>query len=164
MREGQPASSRVDAYPGRSFAGRVVQVRNAPVSIQNVVTYDVIVEVDNSDLELKPGMTATVAITTAHRDDALRVPLRALRFRPEERGPRTTRRPTPPAAAFAARAPAARCAAVALRTRDPRRPLSPRCWTASSPPGDPVVVAYARGERGRGALDRPLAGPPRAPR
>jgi HlyD family secretion protein len=64
----------------------VVQVRNAPITVLNVVTYDVIIEVDNRDLALKPGMTATVTITTARQEDALRVPLRALRFRPESDG------------------------------------------------------------------------------
>jgi HlyD family secretion protein len=83
LREQQTASFAVDAYPGRSFEGTVVQVRNAPITVLNVVTYDVIIEVDNRDLALKPGMTATVTITTARREDALRVPLRALRFRPE---------------------------------------------------------------------------------
>jgi len=86
LREGQTASFGVDAYPGRSFSGLVTQVRNAPITVLNVVTYDVIIEVDNRDLSLKPGMTATVTITTAERDDVLRVPLRALRFRPEGDG------------------------------------------------------------------------------
>jgi HlyD family secretion protein len=84
LREGQTASFGVDAYPGRAFEGRVSQVRNAPITVLNVVTYDVILDVDNRDLALKPGMTATVTITTARREDALRVPLRALRFRPEK--------------------------------------------------------------------------------
>jgi HlyD family secretion protein len=86
VHEGQAAVFGVDAWPERSFEGRVVQVRSAPVTVQNVVTYDVLVEVQNQDLALKPGMTATVTITTARRDDALRVPLRALRFRPEADG------------------------------------------------------------------------------
>src|SRR5262245_53500979 len=83
VREGQLASFSVDAYPARTFEGRVVQVRNAPTTVQNVVTYDVVVEVDNSSLELKPGMTAAVTITTERREDALRLPVRALRFRPD---------------------------------------------------------------------------------
>jgi len=83
VREGQEAEFTVDAHPGRTFRGRVVQVRNAPVSIQNVVTYDAILEVDNADLALRPGMTATVTVFVERREDALRVPLRALRFRPE---------------------------------------------------------------------------------
>lgn len=79
---GQHVSFTVDAYPGVAFHGRVAQVRNAPVTVQNVVTYDVVVAVDNADLRLKPGMTANVTIVTASRPDALRVPTSALRFRP----------------------------------------------------------------------------------
>jgi HlyD family secretion protein len=83
VHEGQPATFTVDAYPGTPFRGMVAQVRNAPLTVQNVVTYDVVVAVDNANLELKPGMTANVTITTVHRDRVLRVPVRALRFRPE---------------------------------------------------------------------------------
>jgi HlyD family secretion protein len=83
VREGQAAEFTVDAFPGRDFRGRVVQVRNAPVTVQNVVTYDVVVAVDNPDLALKPGMTATVTITTGHLDDVVRIPLRALSFVPD---------------------------------------------------------------------------------
>jgi HlyD family secretion protein len=86
--DGQKARFTVDAYPGRRFDGRVAQVRNAPVTVQNVVTYDVVIEVANADLALKPGMTATVEIETARRDDAIRIPQRALRFHPEEAGAR----------------------------------------------------------------------------
>lgn len=85
VRPSEPASFTVDAYPGKPFHGTVAQVRNAPINIQNVVTYDVVVAVNNPDLELKPGMTATVSITTAQRDDVLRIPLRALRFNPERK-------------------------------------------------------------------------------
>jgi HlyD family secretion protein len=83
VREGHAASFSVDAYPDRRFEGSVAQVRNSPTTVQNVVTYDVVIAVENPDLALKPGMTATVTITTAQRDDVLRVPLRALRFSPE---------------------------------------------------------------------------------
>jgi len=86
VREGQPATFTVDAYPGQPFHGQVAQVRNAPITVQNVVTYDVVVAVDNPGLELKPGMTANVSITTAKRDQALRIPVRALRFRPDGAG------------------------------------------------------------------------------
>jgi HlyD family secretion protein len=79
---GQPVTFTVDAYPGMPFDGRVEQVRNAPVTVLNVVTYDVVVGVDNPELRLKPGMTANVTITTARRDDAVRVLTSALRFRP----------------------------------------------------------------------------------
>jgi len=83
VRVGQPVSFTVDAYPGKPFHGSVVQVRNSPTTVQNVVTYDVVAAVNNSELALKPGMTATVSITTARRDNVLRIPLRALRFRPD---------------------------------------------------------------------------------
>jgi HlyD family secretion protein len=86
VKNGQAAHFSVDAYPGRSFEGTVVQVRNAPITVLNVVTYDVVIEVANQDLALKPGMTATVTITTDQRADVVRVPLRALRFRPEDDG------------------------------------------------------------------------------
>lgn len=79
--EGTSADFRVDAYPRELFHGVVTQVRNAPVSIQNVVTYDVIISVENSELKLKPGMTANITIVTARNEDALRVPNAALRFR-----------------------------------------------------------------------------------
>ncbi|MDE3117873.1 MAG: efflux RND transporter periplasmic adaptor subunit [Nitrospirota bacterium] len=80
--EGKEASFTVDAYPKEPFTGTVTQVRNAPISIQNVVTYDVVIEVNNRDLKLKPGMTANVSIVTARKDEALRVPNAALRFKP----------------------------------------------------------------------------------
>jgi len=80
--EGQAATFTVDAYPGREFGGAVIQVRNAPITVSNVVTYDVVIGVDNSDLVLKPGMTATVSIVTARRDGVLRLPIRALTFAP----------------------------------------------------------------------------------
>ncbi|MFO0733231.1 MAG: efflux RND transporter periplasmic adaptor subunit [Nitrospiraceae bacterium] len=79
--EGKSADFRVDAYPREFFHGIVTQVRNAPISIQNVVTYDVIISVDNRELKLKPGMTANVTIVTARNENALRVPTTALRFR-----------------------------------------------------------------------------------
>ena len=79
--EGKSADFRVDAYPRESFHGIVTQVRNAPVSIQNVVTYDVIISVENPELKLKPGMTANITIVTARNEDALRAPNAALRFR-----------------------------------------------------------------------------------
>ena len=85
VREDQTARFYVDAYPDRVFAGRVRQVRNSPMSVQNVVTYDVVVDVENGDLALRPGMTATVTLITDAKADVLKVPLRALRFRPKQR-------------------------------------------------------------------------------
>lgn len=81
VREGTAANFRVDAYPRQFFEGVVTQVRNAPISIQNVVTYDVVIAVSNPELKLKPGMTANVTIVTARKEQPLRVPNGALRFR-----------------------------------------------------------------------------------
>ena len=80
--EGKEAAFSVDAYPGQLFQGRIRQVRNAPISVQNVVTYNVVIGVENRDLRLKPGMTANVAIIVARKDDVLKVPNAALRFTP----------------------------------------------------------------------------------
>jgi HlyD family secretion protein len=80
----QLVTFQVDAYPGKAFAGSVRQVRLAPVVDQNVVSYVTVIDVPNPDLQLKPGMTANVAITIAHADDVLKVPNTALRFRPDE--------------------------------------------------------------------------------
>ncbi|MCX7981301.1 MAG: efflux RND transporter periplasmic adaptor subunit [Syntrophales bacterium] len=81
IKVGQPASFTVDAYPDTTFHGIVKEVRNAPITISNVVTYDVVIEVNNDDLKLKPGMTANVTITYEERKNCLRVPNAALRFR-----------------------------------------------------------------------------------
>jgi HlyD family secretion protein len=81
---GQGVDFTVDAFPSQRFHGRVVQVRNSPVTVQNVVTYDTIIEVANPELKLKPGMTANVSIVVAGREDVLTVPNAALRFRPVE--------------------------------------------------------------------------------
>ncbi|HSL05074.1 MAG TPA: hypothetical protein VK901_16215, partial [Nitrospiraceae bacterium] len=77
----------VDAHPGYPFAGTIRQVRLAPINVQNVVTYNVVVNVDNQDLRLKPGMTANVSIVVAQRDAVLKVPNAALRFTPPTAGP-----------------------------------------------------------------------------
>jgi len=80
--EGNPATFTVDAYPERTFQGRVTQVRLAATELENVVTYTVIVEASNEDRKLYPGMTANLQIVTAERDNVLRLPNSALRFRP----------------------------------------------------------------------------------
>src|SRR5436190_805078 len=81
----QDVDFTVDAFPSQTFHGKVVQVRNAPITVQNVVTYDTVIGVTNPDLKLKPGMTANVAIISAHKDDVLKIPNGALRFRmPDE--------------------------------------------------------------------------------
>ena len=82
LKEGARAVFTVEAFPGRPFEGKVVQVRQAPQSVQNVVTYDVVVGADNSQLLLMPGMTATARIIVASRQNVLRVPDQALRYSP----------------------------------------------------------------------------------
>jgi HlyD family secretion protein len=84
--EGKEATFTVDAYPGYQFFGTIRQVRLAPINVQNVVTYNVVVNVDNRDLRLKPGMTANVSIVVAQRDAVLKVPNAALRFTPPTAG------------------------------------------------------------------------------
>ena len=86
---GQQATFSVDAYPEQKFSGKVVQIRSAPVVNQNVVTYVVVVNVDNSEMKLKPGMTANVSIVVAEKEDVVKIPPAALRFKPkggEEKG------------------------------------------------------------------------------
>ncbi|HEX9685195.1 MAG TPA: efflux RND transporter periplasmic adaptor subunit [Burkholderiales bacterium] len=82
VREGQSATFTVDSFPGRTFRGTVGQVRKAALVVQNVVTYTAIIATSNPNLELFPGMTANVRIVVATRDNALKVPNAALRFRP----------------------------------------------------------------------------------
>jgi HlyD family secretion protein len=94
----QDVDFTVDAFPTRTFHGKVVQVRNAPITVQNVVTYDTVIGVNNSDLKLKPGMTANVAIIIAHKDNVLQLKNAALRYRPPEAAaveqPRSTSSPS----------------------------------------------------------------------
>lgn len=80
--EGQSVDFTVDAYPYRTFHGAVTQVRNAPITNNNVVIYDAVISVTNSDYKLKPGMTAMVSIIVAQRENALQIPNSALRFHP----------------------------------------------------------------------------------
>lgn len=110
--DGQDVIFTVDAYPNRQFRGKVIQIRNAPKTISNVVTYDVIIEVNNDNQRLKPGMTANVSIVVERAMNALRVANSALRVRlPEELIPKA---PAAPAATSASgSAPAGAAAAPA---------------------------------------------------
>lgn len=114
LKPGTAATFTVDAYPGRRFKGLVREIRNAPQTVQNVVTYDAVIDVDNSALELKPGMTATVTIVVAERDSVLRVPNSALRFRPPS--------DVAPSASFA-------------RSARPGRSADPPGSSSADPPG-----------------------------
>ena len=80
----QDVDFMVDAFPFRTFHGKVAQVRNAATTVQNVVTYDVVISVKNDDMKLKPGMTANVSIVIASRENALKLPNAALRVRMPE--------------------------------------------------------------------------------
>ena len=82
IRPGQAVRFRVDAFPTEEFTGSVTQVRLQPTTVQNVVTYQTVIDVPNPGLKLKPGMTANVNIEIARRNNVLRVPNAALRFRP----------------------------------------------------------------------------------
>jgi HlyD family secretion protein len=83
VRTGQKVFFTVQAYPDKPFWGEVTEVRRAPITVQNVVTYDVVVAVDNPDRQLFPGMTADTHIITDERRDVLRVPLPAVRYAPQ---------------------------------------------------------------------------------
>jgi HlyD family secretion protein len=86
IKEGNRATFTVDAFPRGTFRGTVSQVRQSPQTVQNVVTYDVVVSVDNKDLALKPGMTAATRIVVDERRDVLRVSSQALRYAPAAEG------------------------------------------------------------------------------
>ena len=101
IRPDQQVTFTVDAFPGRTFQGRVTQIRKAAQSVQNVVTYTVVVGTQNPSLTLVPGMTANVRIVTDQRDNVLKVPNAALRFRPAGAGNAKDE----PAATVAAAAP-----------------------------------------------------------
>ena len=93
---GQDVDFTVDAFPTRTFHGKVVQVRNAPITVQNVVTYDTVIGVDNKDLKLKPGMTANVSIIIAHKDNVIQIKNAALRYRPPDAAaPAPSQQPRP---------------------------------------------------------------------
>jgi HlyD family secretion protein len=121
-----PSTFTVDAYPTDRFHGTVRQIRNAPTTVQNVVTYDAVIDVDNTDLKLKPGMTANVTFVYAEKKDVLRVPNAAMRFKP-------------PAELLAPAAPSGGAAAA-------QRPAA----TASGASGAPGGPPGAPGRHGHG--------------
>jgi len=156
IREGQRATFTVDAFPDRQFTGTVTQVRNAPQNVQNVITYDVVVGAGNADLALRPGMTANVSVETGRRDDALRVPTAALRFRPhaaEGGTPRSTGSPGSHGASGGAKDAPAHMRVFILRDGRPapvplETGLSDDSFTevtrGALNEGDPVIVAVER--------------------
>jgi hypothetical protein len=91
INESNRVSFTVDAFPGQNFRGTINQIRLSPVNVQNVVTYNVVIDVRNPDLKLKPGMTANLTLTIAERQDVLKIPNAALRFRPRDMTPENIR-------------------------------------------------------------------------
>jgi HlyD family secretion protein len=83
LAKGMATAFTVDAYPGEAFKGTVRQIRSSPTTVQNVVTYDAVIDVDNSALKLKPGMTANVSFVVAQSQHVIRVPNAAIRFQPD---------------------------------------------------------------------------------
>ena len=127
----QDVDFTVDAFPTRTFHGKVVQVRNAPITVQNVVTYDTVIGVSNPDLKLKPGMTANVSIIIEHKDNVVQIKNAALRYRP----PDATISEQPKASSAKATAPGS--------TSSPsgQRPTAPR---ERKPERTVYVLSYGR--------------------
>jgi HlyD family secretion protein len=157
IQEGGSATFTVDAFPRRSFQGRISQVRQSPQTVQNVVTFDVVVSVNNSDLALKPGMTAATRIVVNQRNDVVRVPSRSLRFMPSNA-------PSTPSA-IGAVAPSNNSQAQVWVLREDKPVTVPveigldddsfvEITDGSLKPGDQVVVAEQRQAASR-ALPRP---------
>jgi HlyD family secretion protein len=146
VKTGQDVTFRVDAFPDQTFHGRLEQVRLQPVTAQNVVTYNTIVAVDNKDLRLMPGMTATVSVVIQERKDALRLPAAALRFRPEgyedKRGAGRVR-----PAAESGRAAGDRGGVAPAAGGPPER--GPRPEASSAAPADRAAPSEGRGGPGR---------------
>ncbi len=159
IKDGNKAIFTVDAFPKRTFEGTVVQVRQSPQTVQNVVTYDVVVSVDNSDLALKPGMTAANRIVIDERSDVLRVPSQALRYAPAgtagrgERGSgRGRTRRGRASAGSGCCATASRCGSRSTAGLDDD--TFTEIVSGELKPGDEVIVAEQRSSRGKAAVPR----------
>ena len=150
--DGQDVTFTVDAYPNRQFTGKVTQIRNAPKTVSNVVTYDVIIEVQNQNQRLKPGMTANVSVIVERAMNSLRVANSALRVRlPEELIPKPPAAPEPAAAKPAGPATAAAPAAAPAKpmTEQERRAalfqiLQEAGFVRGNGPPSPEVIAKAQ--------------------
>jgi HlyD family secretion protein len=155
---GMPASFVVDAYPDQRFKGVIRQIRDAPQTLQNVVTYDAVVEVDNPEQRLKPGMTANVTFVYAERKGVLRIPSAALRFRPPAElladaggtpaGDGHKKKHKKDAAAAAPGGPDAPAAAASISTASDGRPRRTVWVLRNERPAEvPVTVGVADGSR-----------------
>ncbi|MFI4987632.1 MAG: efflux RND transporter periplasmic adaptor subunit [Alphaproteobacteria bacterium] len=159
IKEGARATFTVDAFPKRAFEGSVVQVRQSPQTVQNVVTFDVVVAVDNRDLALKPGMTASTRIIVDQRSDVARVPNQALRYAPGGLASAGTSEPAVPPGSAASTSIAAGAEARLWVLRDGQPvPLSvmlgldddnfTEIVKGDLHPGDQVVVGEERAAQG----------------
>ncbi|GFO69857.1 RND transporter [Geomonas limicola] len=139
VKVGQQATFSVDAYPDQQFAGTVVQIRNAPVVNQNVVTYVTVIAVDNRDLRLKPGMTANVSVQTQKKEGVLKLPSAALRFKPKlgkDEKPSAGQAPFTGAAAGSKQGPAA-----ASSSRDAQKRPTQKVYILKGQQPEPVFVS-----------------------
>ena len=133
---GQPVNFTVDAFPNRQFRGRVSTIRNSPITVQNVVTYETIIEVRNDDQKLRPGMTANVSVVIAHRPNVLRLPNNALRVRLPD---------VPPPAPIAGKSDSATPAALKPLPDDQRRTYMMKAgFTPGSGRPTPEIIERAR--------------------
>jgi len=154
LRDGMRASFVVDAYANERFNGVIQQIRNAATTVQNVVTYDAVIEVENPELKLRPGMTANATIVYDRREKVLRVPNAALRFRP------------PPALAGSAPAPASAAPPAPADSAAPAPPADSAAPAAAPAGSGSTWPAHARGGAGDtpagAASGRPhrMRGPP----
>lgn len=167
IKQGQGATFTVDAFPGKNYAGTVRQVRLNPTTVQNVVTYNAVIDVDNPGFELLPGMTAFARIRTGEAKQVLRVPNTALRYRPKEPGDGKGR-----GGATEERKPTAGKAVHVLRAGKPVRvPVTPgltdgkftQVLAGDLKAGDEVITGEdtSGGNGGAGAQVRVGGGPPR---
>jgi HlyD family secretion protein len=143
VKVGQPVKFTVDTFPERDFDGKVSQIRLSPKTSSNVVTYPVIVEVDNQDLTLLPGMTADVRIQVARAENALRVPASATRFRPELLGltqgaAQVARSDHGAERSAGGGAQPGGQAAAQMAGKTDRGPKTARVFLAPAKPGDPL--------------------------
>jgi HlyD family secretion protein len=155
--EGKPATFVVDAYPNQVFRGSVIQVRNAPITVQNVVTYNVVIGVENADLRLRPGMTANAAIVVNRRESVLKVPNPALRFKPGFGGGGDRGSGPPPSAASRPESGGKSGAADAGGRGGPEGRSKSTVWS-SNPGGEPVPIEVKTGITD-GAFTELLDGP-----
>ena len=152
VKVGQPVKFLVDAFPDASYSGEVRQVRLNAKTEQNVVTYNVVVDVANPDLALMPGMTANLRVMVETRRDVLRVPIAALRFRPQA-DPAAERGTTPRGAAVHVRGADGKPVRVAVKTG-----ISDKAYTeivsGELKPGDAVIIADLTLIKDNGSMPR----------